>query len=586
MRARPVTPTWRFNRDLMRRAPRPYAVYFICNSIFGGLDDIMPAFIVQAIFNRLSGHATLLSIPVLIALYVALEIGRFAFSFGMVWGDVTFRLGTGALLRRNILAAILDRAGAMPLPVSPGAAVNRFRDDVDETSDFPTWFPQEFTDIVGSLIAFAIMASIDRTITLFVFLPLIAVFVIARVCWDRLRQWIFDADAATDQVTSFLAESFGAVQAVKLAGVTELVATHFDRLNQDRGHHTVRWRILYQAMNSTTATTLAIGTGIVLLLGAHAMADHSFTIGDFALFIYLLQYTAEGSADFGNFLGDWANQGISIFRMEELVQPKPPEVLLEPHPVVPEPLLGTGNHAPSRLAVLEATGLTCLHGAGEGIHDISLTLERGSLTVVTGRVGAGKTTLLRALTGLLPLDAGGIRWNGESVADPATFFQPPLSAYVPQAPILFSESLSDNIALGWPVEAMRQALRTAALEDEIDNFPDGLDTIVGPRGVRLSGGQIQRVAAARALIRTPELLVVDDLSSALDVQTEETVWDQLLADRRMTILAASHRRSTLARATTIIILDRGAVVARGTLAELLETSPHMTALFESYGANG
>ena len=135
----------------------------------------------------------------------------------------------------------------------------------------------------------------------------------------------------------------------------------------------------------------------------------------------------------------------------------------------------------------------------------------------------------RALLGLLPCDAGEIRWNGAIVGDPATFFVPPRCAYVPQLPRLFSGTLRENILLGREAEsaAVATAIRSAVLEHDLELFPQGLDTRVGSRGVRLSGGQVQRAAAARALVRPAELLVVDDLSSALDVDTERALWERL-----------------------------------------------------------
>jgi ATP-binding cassette, subfamily B, bacterial len=249
---------------------------------------------------------------------------------------------------------------------------------------------------------------------------------------------------------------------------------------------------------------------------------------------------------------------VSMGRLDALVAPQrlgKPDVLTG-HIDMPVlggpavPALRLADRQP--LARLEVRGLAI---DNRGLSDVSFALERGTLTVVSGPVGSGKTSLLRGILGLLDLDAGEVLWNGEVVGDRAAFFVPPQSAYVAQVPRLFAESLADNLRLGHIVspDQMDEAIRLAAFEEDVADLPEGLATMVGARGVRLSGGQAQRAAGARALAHRPELLVLDDLTSALDVETERILWERL-AEAGYTVIAASNRPVALARADQVIAL--------------------------------
>jgi ABC-type multidrug transport system fused ATPase/permease subunit len=196
---------------------------------------------------------------------------------------------------------------------------------------------------------------------------------------------------------------------------------------------------------------------------------------------------------------------------------------------------------------------------------------------------------LRVLLGLLPRDAGTISWNGRLIDDPARALVPPLCAYTPQTPRLFSTSLRENLLLDLSGDgtdgALRHALAVSQLEHDVTGLRDGVASQVGARGVALSGGQVQRAAVARMLVRRPELLVLDDLSS-LDGPTEDALWSALRADPSATILAASHRRAVLARADRILVLADGLLIDQGSLAELLERCDEMRQLWASGSDQG
>jgi ATP-binding cassette subfamily B protein/ATP-binding cassette subfamily C protein len=577
--------TLRLVWELIRYRPGRFSFCLLMWTLVHG-SPLLFGILIGMVFDRLAeGNPVARTAWGPAILFTILAIGR----NGIIWlGEIVWIrhwLEQAVQLRRNLLRWLLEAPGSRVIPLAPGEAVSTFRDDVDDLLEYM----ENWVDM-GGLILFGVgsilvMAGIDAQLTGILLIPLLLTSVITQSLSPQIRRRRRAMREATDAVTGFIGETFAGVQAVKLAAAEKPMLARLHHLNQARHRAALSDTFLTEVLRSINRNMSTIAIAIVLLVAARSINSGGFTVRDLVIFLVYLPRLTDYMAFVGDIIAQHRRAGVAYERVRELAVDAPDAELLNRLRVplegeIPEVVLPDIGIEPLRR--LEVRGLShWFPDGGEGLDGVDFIVDRGSFTVVTGKIGSGKSTLVRALIGLVPAN-GEVFWNETLVEDPASFFVPPRSAYTAQVPRLFSDSLAENIALGQRAarERLREAVRLAVLDPDLERLEMGMQTMVGARGVKLSGGQVQRSAAARMLATEAELLVFDDLSSALDLHTETELWGRLLAQRDVTCIVVSHRRAALQRADQIILMDRGRIVDRGDLRDLLERSELMRSLWE------
>jgi len=474
-----------------------------------------------------------------------------------------------SLLRANLLNAQVASGGPEAgQPVgSAGEAITHFRDDVEDVTMFIDGFVDISAGVVFTALAGLVLGSVDGRAALMLLIPLIGVAMATRTLDARIKRYRAADRIAASAVSGLLGDVMAAATTVKVNNAIEPTIAHLRKLVDARRRTAVRDRVLDESVWAFSQGAADVGLGLVLLSAAGAMAAGRFSVGELAVFSAYLGWLSFLPRMVGRMLARRKQVSVAFDRMSLLVADK------DAGNTVTDRLLPIGlrqhrsrplAQRPERVAldVLEVRHLTANYPSGEGVHDVSFSVRRGSFTVITGPIGSGKSTLLRALLGLAYQAevAGAVAWNGNVLTDRGAFLIPPNAAFLPQVPQLISDSVADNIALGAVDETqLSLALELAAVVADIEEMPDGTGTLIGPRGLRLSGGQRQRVATARALVHSPELVVLDDLSSAVDIETELQLWSNLAAVG-ITVIAVSHRAVAFDRADQLLRLQDGHLV--------------------------
>jgi ABC-type multidrug transport system fused ATPase/permease subunit len=416
------------------------------------------------------------------------------------------------------------------------------------------------------LIAAGVMLAVDPVLAAVALAPMPFVIWVSFRYGRRNRPATQEVQQRIAELTAEAEENISGVRVVKAFAQEERQLRRFSRAVArvfDQSMVSTRLRAFYAPFIGFLPQ---LGLAGVLFVGGRQAINGSLATGDFVAFYgYVLMLTSPMRM-LGFALGMAQRAVASGARVFELLDRRPELTAPEGAPPLPA---GDGR--------VELRGVTFGYDGEPVLRDVDLSVEPGRTVALVGPTGSGKTTLVMLIPRLYDVDEGSVLVDGVDVrsADPTSLRRE--VAVVSDDAFLFSASLGDNIAYARPEasdEEILAAAHRAGLGELLDDLPDGLDTLVGERGLTLSGGQRQRVAIARALLAEPRILILDDATSSVDATTENRIKEALreVMEGRTTFVIA-HRLSTIALADEVVVLENGRVAARGSHAQLVDDSP-------------
>jgi ABC-type multidrug transport system fused ATPase/permease subunit len=416
------------------------------------------------------------------------------------------------------------------------------------------------------LIAAGVMLAVDPVLAAVALAPMPFVIWVSFRYGRRNRPATQEVQQRIAELTAEAEENISGVRVVKAFAQEERQLRRFGRAVArvfDQSMVSTRLRAFYAPFIGFLPQ---LGLAGVLFVGGRQAINGSLAIGDFVAFYgYVLMLTSPMRM-LGFALGMAQRAVASGARVFELLDRPPERTAPEGAPPLPA---GDGR--------VELRGVTFGYEGEPVLRDIDLTVEPGRTVALVGPTGSGKTTLVMLIPRLYDTDEGSVLVDGVDVrgVDPTSLRRE--VAVVSDDAFLFSATLGDNIAYARPEasdDEILAAARRAGLSELVDDLPEGLDTLVGERGLTLSGGQRQRVAIARALLAEPRILILDDATSSVDATTENRIKEALreVMEGRTTFVIA-HRLSTIALADEVVVLENGRVAARGSHAQLVDDSP-------------
>jgi ATP-binding cassette subfamily B multidrug efflux pump len=435
--------------------------------------------------------------------------------------------------------------------------------------------------IVFTALAVGYMLKISPKLTIFAFLPLPIVSIVIQYFGRRIHERFERIQAMFSDISARAQENFSGARVIRAYVQEQAEIAAFEGANQEYIRRSLGLVRLMGMLWPTLELMLGIAVVIVLWLGGRQVLAGKMDVGDFVAFNTYMAQLMWPVIALGWVINLFQRGTASMARIQEIFSQKPE--------IADDPQIGAGS--PDVIREIEGeVEFRDLNFGYDGVpvlKDVNLRIPAGSSLAIVGPTGSGKTTLVSLIPRIYDASADSVLIDGRPIREYTLDSLRRQIGFVPQETFLFSDTIRENIAYGLSQEdstasldQIKAAAEAANIANDIDGFPDGYETMVGERGITLSGGQKQRTAIARALLRSPRILILDDALSSVDTHTEDKILNHLREIMRgRTTIFISHRVSTVRNADRIAVLHQGRVVELGTHDELIARSGYYTDLY-------
>jgi ATP-binding cassette subfamily B protein len=534
----------------------------ISTGIAGGITDALQPFIIGLIVDHLSQGVSAAQILQDIALLVIFSVITLAAFYGQRHFSGIVAYETHYDMRRDIFDNLLTLDQSFYQRYPTGDLISRLHSDLQYVWRLlAIGMNRSGSAGAGLVITFLLLASVDAPLTLVVFVVLAVSTtfqMIAGLAITPLNEKVQDQQGV---ISALVQDTASGIQTLKTFGREQDAAQAFHNENITFKRTWLRFKRRNEPVGMLPQAIAQLAAGVVVVIGGYQTLNGAMTLGNFTQFLLYLTFISRSLLEIGTIYQRAMQARGALIRVTPLLQAT--AIASAPNArALPEPKGDIAFNAVS----YQVDGQWLLR-------NINLTIPAGTVVAIVGATGCGKTTLVNLLARAMDVTEGSVSVDGVDVRQLDLRDLRRAVAYVPQSTFLFSQPLHENIRMGSDAlsdERLKEAVRISRLSNDLPQLPQGLDTLVGEKGVMLSGGQKQRVAIARAIVRDPAVLVLDDALSSVDTQTAADILGdlrQVLKTRTSIIIA--HRIATVKDADLIVVMDEGRIVEQGTHAQLI-----------------